>query len=76
MGYMCHVNYLKPILNFQINNVLQVALKLVPDSKTLTNLLMPKDETYDTLKEDVQTLTSLLVPLLEEIHSVLVRHQK
>uniref|UniRef100_A0A6N2MHH0 Uncharacterized protein n=1 Tax=Salix viminalis TaxID=40686 RepID=A0A6N2MHH0_SALVM len=33
---------------------------------------MPKDETYDTLKEDVQTLTSLLVPFLEEIHSVLI----
>lgn len=75
--YGIHVSYelLKPILNWQINNVLQVALKLVPDSKTLINLLMPEDETYDTLKEDVQTLISLLVPFLEEIHSVLVSHQ-
>ncbi|KAJ6335816.1 hypothetical protein OIU77_025708 [Salix suchowensis] len=63
---------LKPWHGWISSAAYKVALKLVPDSKTLTNLLMPKDETYDTLKEDVQTLTSLLVPFLEEIHSVLI----
>ncbi|KAK8552332.1 hypothetical protein V6N12_040932 [Hibiscus sabdariffa] len=48
-----------------------VALKLVPDNKTFTSLLMTKDQNYDNLKEDMQTLISLLVPLLEQIHSIL-----
>ncbi|KAB5557283.1 hypothetical protein DKX38_008192 [Salix brachista] len=49
----------------------KVSLKLLPDNKTFINLLMPKDETYDTLKEHMQTFISLLVPFLEEIHSIL-----
>ncbi|KAL3572733.1 hypothetical protein D5086_026637 [Populus alba] len=63
---------LKPWHGWISSAAYKVALKLVPDNKTLINLLMPKDETYDTLKEDMQTLISLLVPFLEEIHSVLV----
>ncbi|KAK6246367.1 hypothetical protein SCA6_009457 [Theobroma cacao] len=50
---------------------LQVALKLVPDNETFISLLMTKDQTYDNLREDMQTLISLLVPILEEIHSIL-----
>ncbi|XP_060673693.1 glycolipid transfer protein 3 isoform X3 [Ziziphus jujuba] len=49
----------------------QIALKLVPDNETFIGLLMAKDENYETLKEDMQTLILLLVPFLEEIHSVL-----
>ena len=52
---------------------MQIALKLVPDNKTFTNLLMGKDDNYETLKEDMQTLISLLMPFLEEIHTILVR---
>ncbi|XP_034890762.1 glycolipid transfer protein 3 isoform X3 [Populus alba] len=63
---------LKPWHGWISSAAYKVALKLVPDNKTLINLLMPKDETYDTLKEDMQTLISLLVPFLEEIHSVLI----
>lgn len=51
---------------------LQVALKLVPDDRTFMTLLLAKDENLDTLKEEMQTLISLLVPFLEEIHSILV----
>ncbi|XP_022766304.1 glycolipid transfer protein 3-like [Durio zibethinus] len=51
----------------------KVALKLVPDNKTFISLLMTKDQNYDNLKDDMQTLISLLVPLLEEIHSILLR---
>ncbi|XP_061970197.1 glycolipid transfer protein 3-like isoform X2 [Populus nigra] len=63
---------LKPWHGWISSAAYKVALKLVPDNKTLIDLLMPKDETSDTLKEDVQTLISLLVPFLEEIHSVLI----
>ncbi|XP_011027367.1 PREDICTED: pleckstrin homology domain-containing family A member 8-like isoform X2 [Populus euphratica] len=63
---------LKPWHGWISSAAYKVALKLMPDNKTLIDLLMPKDETYDTLKEDVQTLISLLVPFLEEIHSVLI----
>lgn len=51
---------------------LQVALKLVPDNKTLITILTAKDEDNETLKEEMETLVSLLVPLLQEIHSILV----
>jgi hypothetical protein len=54
-------------------SILQVALKLVPDNKTFTNLLMGKDGNNETLKEETQTLITLLSPFLEEIHSILVR---
>ncbi|KAK6938297.1 Glycolipid transfer protein domain [Dillenia turbinata] len=47
----------------------KVALKLVPDNEEFINLLMAKDESYETLKEEIQTLTSLLVPYLEGIHA-------
>ncbi|KAK6940000.1 Glycolipid transfer protein domain [Dillenia turbinata] len=47
----------------------KVALKLVPDNKEFIHLLMAKDESYETLKEEIHTLTSLLVPYLEDIHA-------
>ncbi|KAF8404392.1 hypothetical protein HHK36_009275 [Tetracentron sinense] len=49
----------------------EVALKLVPESKTFICLLMAEDEDYDTLKEEMQCLISLLMPLQDEIHSTL-----
>ncbi|CAI9115668.1 OLC1v1016639C1 [Oldenlandia corymbosa var. corymbosa] len=49
----------------------KVALKLVPDTKCFITLLMAKDETEDLLKEEMCTLISHCVPILEEIHSVL-----
>lgn len=52
--------------------VLQVALKLVPDSKTFMDLLKEKDENCDTLREKMQIMVSLLVPFLEDIHCILV----
>lgn len=52
--------------------ILQVALKLIPDTKSFINLLKPKDENTETLIEDMETFISLLVPILEEIHPTLV----
>ncbi|KAK8552331.1 hypothetical protein V6N13_120741 [Hibiscus sabdariffa] len=62
---------LKPRHGWISSAAFKVALKLVPDNKTFTSLLMTKDQNYDNLKEDMQTLISLLVPLLEQIHSIL-----
>ncbi|KAH7568014.1 hypothetical protein JRO89_XS07G0214200 [Xanthoceras sorbifolium] len=63
---------LKPWHKWISSAAFKVALKLVPDNVTFINLLLAKDETYDTLKEEIQTLISLLEPFLEEIHSILV----
>ncbi|GAB4861155.1 hypothetical protein Ancab_036312 [Ancistrocladus abbreviatus] len=49
----------------------KVALKLLPDNKTFISLLMAKGQNFDTLRDEIQTLISLLVPLLEDIHSIL-----
>lgn len=55
-------------------NLLQVALKLVPDHKTFINALMAKDhdQNLGSLLKEMQTFVTLLEPLLEEIHSSLV----
>ncbi|XP_007019420.2 PREDICTED: glycolipid transfer protein 3 [Theobroma cacao] len=62
---------LKPWHGWISSAAFKVALKLVPDNETFISLLMTKDQTYDNLREDMQTLISLLVPILEEIHSIL-----
>ncbi|OMO67061.1 hypothetical protein COLO4_30248 [Corchorus olitorius] len=62
---------LKPWHGWISSAAFKVALKLVPDNKTFISLLMKKDQSYDNLKEDMQTLISLLVPMLEEHHSIL-----
>lgn len=49
----------------------KIAVKLVPDNKTFTGLLMGKDENYEILKADMESLVTLLGPVLEEIHSTL-----
>ncbi|CAN1130288.1 Glycolipid transfer protein 3 [Linum perenne] len=49
----------------------KVALKLVPDNNTFIGLLKMKEENNDMLKEDMQALISLLVPLLQDIHATL-----
>ncbi|KAI9201530.1 hypothetical protein LWI28_024908 [Acer negundo] len=62
---------LKPWHGWISSAAFKVALKLVPDNVTFMNFLLAKDETYDTLKEEIQTLISLLEPFLEDIHSIL-----
>lgn len=49
----------------------KVALKLLPDNETFTDLLVAKGENIITLKEEIQSLTALLVPLLDDIHFVM-----
>jgi len=62
---------LKPWHGWISSAAFKVALKLVPDNKTFTNLLMGKDGSNETLKEETQTLITLLSSVLEEIHSIL-----
>ncbi|PON99672.1 Glycolipid transfer protein domain containing protein [Trema orientale] len=62
---------LKPWHRWISSAAYRVALKLVPDHQTFISLLLAKDKNYETLKEEMQTLIVLLVPFLEEIHSVL-----
>ncbi|KAG6624297.1 hypothetical protein CIPAW_16G016800 [Carya illinoinensis] len=64
-------NTLKPWHGWISSAAFKVALKLVPDRKTFTNTLMGKDGNNESLKEEMQTLISLFLPLLEEIHSIL-----
>ncbi|KAJ7959249.1 Glycolipid transfer protein [Quillaja saponaria] len=66
----CYIITLKPWHGWISSAAFKVALKLVPDRKTLIELLMAKDENYDSLKEEMQTMISLLLPFLEEIHSI------
>ncbi|KAF4384190.1 hypothetical protein F8388_001428 [Cannabis sativa] len=53
----------------------KVAVKLVPEKKVFMSVLLAKEEKYETLKEEIQTLISLFAPFLEEIHSVLVLYR-
>ncbi|KAL8167252.1 hypothetical protein V2J09_008751 [Rumex salicifolius] len=51
----------------------KVALKLLPDNKVFIDVLIGKGENSSTLKEEIQSLIALLVPLLDDIHFVMVR---
>lgn len=51
---------------------MKVCLRLVPDNKTFMDAIGARDESYDTLREDIDTLSSLLTPILKEIYFVLV----
>lgn len=56
-------------------SMMQVALKLLPDTNTFISLLMAKGENFDTLRDEIQDLVSLLLPLLQDLHSTLVSVQ-
>ncbi|KAL9234210.1 hypothetical protein vseg_009105 [Gypsophila vaccaria] len=49
----------------------RVALKLIPDTDTFINLLKDNHDNFDALKDEIQSFLSLLVPLLEDLHSTL-----
>ncbi|XP_068325447.1 glycolipid transfer protein 3-like isoform X1 [Pyrus communis] len=62
---------LKPWHRWISSAASKVALMLVPDNETFISSLMAKDENYDNLKLEIETMVSLLVPYLEEIHLIL-----
>lgn len=62
---------LKPWHGWISSAAYKVALKLVPDSQTLVNVLKVKGEEDDALKKDIQNLISLLIPVLEQNKDIL-----
>ncbi|KAF3445547.1 hypothetical protein FNV43_RR10723 [Rhamnella rubrinervis] len=67
----CYDVTLKPWHGWISITAVKVALKLVPEYKTLMEHLMAKDGNLETLKEEMQTLVALLAPFLQNIHSTL-----
>uniref|UniRef100_A0A803LHR0 Glycolipid transfer protein domain-containing protein n=2 Tax=Chenopodium quinoa TaxID=63459 RepID=A0A803LHR0_CHEQI len=62
---------LKPWHGWISASAYKVALKLVPETGTLILLLMDKGDDIDSFKNDIQAFISLLLPLLEDLHSTL-----
>ncbi|CAI9754406.1 unnamed protein product [Fraxinus pennsylvanica] len=56
---------LKPWHGWISSAAYKVALKIVPDTKSLIDILKAKDANDDMVKKEMQTLISLLVPELE-----------
>ncbi|KAI5654338.1 hypothetical protein M9H77_31525 [Catharanthus roseus] len=66
---------LKPWHGWISSAAYKVALKLVPDTTSLINLLNSNHQNHDILKEQLQTLISLLLPILKEIHNILETYE-
>ncbi|KAK9073121.1 hypothetical protein SSX86_007444 [Deinandra increscens subsp. villosa] len=62
---------LKPWHGWISSTAYRVARKLVPDNKTMIEILVSESKDEETLKDDIKTFTTLLIPLLDEIHSIL-----
>ncbi|XP_022883774.1 glycolipid transfer protein 3-like [Olea europaea var. sylvestris] len=62
---------LKPWHGWISSAAYKVSLKLVPDTKSLIDILKAKDANDDMLKKEVQTLISLLVPELERSYGIM-----
>uniref|UniRef100_A0A7N0USE2 Glycolipid transfer protein domain-containing protein n=1 Tax=Kalanchoe fedtschenkoi TaxID=63787 RepID=A0A7N0USE2_KALFE len=62
---------LKPWHGWISSAAYRVALKMIPDRKSLLTLLMSKDDNFEALVGDFQSLVSLLVPLLEDAHNIM-----
>ncbi|KAL5992973.1 hypothetical protein ACLOJK_013893 [Asimina triloba] len=62
---------LKPWHGWISSAAYKVALKLVPENKAFIGLLMAQGEDSAVLKEEINSLVSAFLPLLEEIHTTL-----
>ncbi|KAL8225595.1 hypothetical protein R6Q57_018152 [Mikania cordata] len=62
---------LKPWHGWISSTAYRVARKLVPDNKTMIEILVSESKDEETLKHDIKTFTTLLIPLLDEIRSIL-----
>ncbi|KAL9173039.1 hypothetical protein ABFS82_03G088900 [Erythranthe guttata] len=66
---------LKPWHGWISSAAYKVAIKLVPDSQTLVDILKVKDEDNVMLKEEMQNLVALLVPVLDQNNEILRMYQ-
>ncbi|KAK1288073.1 hypothetical protein QJS10_CPB19g00044 [Acorus calamus] len=64
-------NTLRPWHGWISSAAYKVALKLIPEREEFIGLLMYKGQDYNMLKKDIQSLISLLLPFLNDIHSIL-----
>ncbi|CAA7047800.1 unnamed protein product [Microthlaspi erraticum] len=71
----CYMATLKPHHGWIASAAFKVCLKLVPDNKTFMDAIGARDESYETLREDIDTLSSLLTPILKEIYFVLEHYE-
>ncbi|GKA70437.1 glycolipid transfer protein 3-like protein [Tanacetum coccineum] len=62
---------LKPWHGWISSTAYRIALKLVPDNKTMIDILISEAHDQETLRQDIKTFRSMIVPLLDEIHSIL-----
>ncbi|CAN8312796.1 unnamed protein product [Cochlearia groenlandica] len=70
----CYMSTLKQHHGWIASAAFKVCLKLVPDNKTFMDAIGAKDESYETIREDIDTLSSLLTPILKEIYFVLEKY--
>ncbi|KAL7155725.1 hypothetical protein ABFS83_03G095800 [Erythranthe nasuta] len=66
---------LKPWHGWISSAAYKVAIKLVPDSQTLVDILKVKDEDNVMLTEEMQNLVALLVPVLDQNKEILRMYQ-
>ncbi|KAK1266588.1 hypothetical protein QJS04_geneDACA009045 [Acorus gramineus] len=64
-------NTLRPWHGWISSAAYKVALKLIPEREEFIGLLMYEGQDYNMLKKDIQSLISLLLPFLNDIHSTL-----
>ncbi|XP_010510004.1 PREDICTED: glycolipid transfer protein 3 isoform X1 [Camelina sativa] len=62
---------IKPWHGWISSAAFKVALKLVPNNSTFIDVLAGKDETHQMVQDDITSLISLLLPLLNQLHSIL-----
>ncbi|XP_076958979.1 glycolipid transfer protein 3-like [Bidens hawaiensis] len=62
---------LKPWHGWISATAYRVALKLVPDNKTMIEILLSEAKDEEMLKDDLKAFTTLLIPILYDIHSIL-----
>lgn len=62
---------LKPWHRWISSAAYKVALKLVPDIETFTSVLKANDQDFDMLKEEMQTMISLLIPVIQQNQDIM-----
>ncbi|KAI3513581.1 hypothetical protein L1887_20917 [Cichorium endivia] len=66
---------LKPWHGWISSTAYRVALKLIPDNKTLIDILILEAEDRENLKDELKLFSSLLASFLNEIHSTLETYE-
>ncbi|KAJ4783200.1 Glycolipid transfer family protein [Rhynchospora pubera] len=68
-------NTLKPWHGWISTAASKVALKLIPEREYFISLLLGKCKDFEDLKEDIRNMISMLQPPLDEINSLLAKHE-